>query len=103
MSKPSKYRASLLATMVCAAVGGISLPSTAIAAEADLIKRIDALQAEIAALKAQVMKAQADAAKAQADASKAQAAAPAKAADGRPVAETWNLRTSCSLFRILTV
>lgn len=86
MSKPSKFRAHLLATLVCAAVGGICLPSTAIAAEADLIKRIDALQAEIDALKAQVMKAQSDAAKAQAEATKAQAAAPAKAADGKPVA-----------------
>jgi predicted porin len=56
MPKSSELRAKLLATAVCAALGGAFLPATAVAQDAEMIKRIDALQKEIDALKAQVQK-----------------------------------------------
>lgn len=73
MSTPLEFRAKLLATLVCAALGGTLLPATASAAEADLIQKIEALQKEIDALKAQVQKVQAEQ-------KKAPAAAPAAGA-----------------------
>jgi len=60
MSKASELRVKLLAAAVCAALGGAFLPATAIAQDAEMMKRIDALQKEIDTLKAQVQKVQAE-------------------------------------------
>ena len=60
MSKPSELRAKLLATAVCVALGGAFLPATAVAQDADVLKKIEALQKEIDALKAQVQKVQSE-------------------------------------------
>lgn len=77
MSKSSELRAKLLATAVCAALGGAFLPATAVAQDAEVLKKIEALQKEIDALKAQVQKVQAE--------QKAPAPAPVAAAVTPPV------------------
>ena len=54
MNKQSTFRKSLIATVVASAFGLGLLPGSALASEADIMKKIEALQAEINALKAQV-------------------------------------------------
>ena len=61
MSKQFTLRKSLIATVVASALGAVMMPGSAWASEADVLKKIEALQAaidaqnaEIAALKAQV-------------------------------------------------
>jgi predicted porin len=61
MSKQFTLRKSLIATVVSSALGAALLPSSALASEADVLKKIEALQAEINALKAQVQKVQQEA------------------------------------------
>ena len=75
MSKPLKFRTKLLATAVCAAFGAVLMSSPAMASEADVMKKIEALQKEIEALKAQVQKVEKE------------AKAPAAPAAGTPVAQ----------------
>ncbi|MBL0125413.1 MAG: porin [Betaproteobacteria bacterium] len=61
MSRKITFRQSLIATVVASALGAVMMPGNALASEADVLKKIEALQAaidaqnaEIAALKAQV-------------------------------------------------
>jgi predicted porin len=63
------FRKRLIATLVSSALGAALIPTNALASEADVMKKIEALQAEINSLKAQVA--------AQPAASKAGSAAPA--------------------------
>ena len=51
------FRKCLTATLVASAFSALAIPSAAIASEAEILKRIDALQAEINALKAEAAKA----------------------------------------------
>ena len=69
MSKPLEFRAKLLAAAVCATFGAVLLPSPALAADADVLQKIEALQKEIEALKAQVQKVEKEAKAAPAPAS----------------------------------
>ena len=73
MTKSLSLRHGLTASAVASAIGMCFIPSLAFAAEADLLRRMDAIQAEIKALRAQ------QAAQA-AEAAKAAQQAPAKAA-----------------------
>ena len=54
MSMQSGFKKKLIATLVATACGAALMPATALASEADVMKKIEALQAEINALKAQV-------------------------------------------------
>lgn len=56
MSMNSGFRKNLIATAVASALGASLLPANALASEADVLKKIEALQAEISALKAKVEK-----------------------------------------------
>ena len=58
MSTPSKHRTKLFAALMAAALGGAFAPLPASADEADMIRRIDALQKEIDSLRAQMVEAQ---------------------------------------------
>jgi predicted porin len=69
MSKPLELRGKLLATAVCAALSGALLPVPVLAQDADVLKKIEALQKEIDALKAQVQKVEKEAKAAPAPAS----------------------------------
>ena len=54
MNKPHIQRKKILASLIGAVFGAVLMPSGALASEADLMRRIDALQQELQALKAQV-------------------------------------------------
>ncbi|TRZ97337.1 MAG: porin [Rhodocyclaceae bacterium] len=54
MNLKSGFRKKLIATLVSTACGAALLPTNALASEADVMKKIEALQAEINALKTQV-------------------------------------------------
>lgn len=54
MRKQSGFTRKLITVVVASTFGAAFLPSNAIASEADVLKKIEALQAEITALKAQV-------------------------------------------------
>jgi predicted porin len=56
MNKKISFRKSLTATLIASVFGFAFAPSIASASEADLLKRIDALEAQLNALKAQVSK-----------------------------------------------
>lgn len=60
MSKSVRFRKTLLATLVCTALGGSFAALPAHAQDADVARRIEALQKEIDALKAQMQKVQAE-------------------------------------------
>lgn len=74
MSKSFAFRQSLIATVVASAFGVALMPGIALASEADIMKKIEAMEAEIKALKAEIAK------------KPAAAPAPAMAAtaDGKP-------------------
>jgi len=90
MRTPRQFRTRVLATMVCAALGGTLLSAPVLASEADVLSKIEALQREIDALKAEVQKAQTGAKAAEATAVEAKAAAKAAAAPaaGAPMSES---------------
>lgn len=54
MNKQQAFRKSLIATLVSTTLGVALVPGSALASEADVMKKIEALQAEINTLKAQV-------------------------------------------------
>lgn len=54
MNRPRTQRKKILASLIGAAFGAVLMPSIAVASEADLMRKIDALQQELQALKAQV-------------------------------------------------